>query len=897
MRFLAHNLSMLPHLAIFLAIAGIPATNNLDVVEETVVQGIATDDSYDVETLVRDIFIKGNCDNVENISSIGHSEGIGFFNQGSPVIGMERGIILSTGPISNAEGPNDGTDVSGNFSDNSGDVDLDIMATDDVRDAVGIEFDFVPLDSIVTFRYVFASEEYCEFVGSIFNDVFGFFISGPGIEGEFSNNSMNVALVPGTEDFVEINSINHVDNSEYYNRNELYDDALHCNIEHVPSPLLNDIQYDGFTDILTAVLRLTPCETYHIRLVVSDVGDNFYDSAVFLEAGSFNLGGAVRLTATSSINDGNVVNEGCTDGAFIFERQELLTLNDDLEVDFFVSPASTATSGLDFNPLPQSITIPAGETFVTLPVDVLNDQLSESFETLILELDIPCACYEDNAQLVLADPPSIAVNLPDAIICSEESTILSPIIEGGVEGEFSYLWSTNETTPTISISTQNNTSYSVTVTDVCGNTAEDSATVGIFDPPTAFLSGMTEICEGDQSTLQVEFTGDGPWRLGYTIDQGTPIYINNITEANYELNVNLGGTYEIYEIFDANCLGIGEGAGIVDMTTIDVQSNVTDITCEGGADGAIEISLSGGIPPYTLEWANGLGADSTLTNLSEGTYTLMVSDAGGCTKEVLFPISSPNSLGAVSFDCEELSQGVFDFTATGGMPPYSYSIDGSPFSDNSLFEGLQAGEEYELTIRDANGCEFVQQFLMPNVNGDIIDLPESLELKLGQVITLEPQLFVPEELLVNIRWTPTDYLSCADCLRPEFTAIEDISYSLRIIDEFGCTDEAVMSIVVNPSTGIFIPNAFSPNEDGINDRFSIYADELQIKEVKVMRIFDRWGSAVFEDTSFPVNDSDYGWDGRKRGKLMNAGLYVYYAEIELLDGTVLFEKGEVLLVK
>jgi len=214
--------------------------------------GIITDNSVSTETLIRDIFINGNCDNVENISAIGNTAGVGYFENGSDIIGMEKGIILSTGPIENAEGPNTATDISGNFFDNSGDMDLNIMATDEVRDAVGIEFDFVPLDSLVTFRYVFASEEYCEFVGSILNDVFGFFISGPGIDGEFSNNSENIALIPGTDDFVAINSVNHIDNPDFYNRNELFEDAFHCEIEHVPSPFLDEFQYDGFTEILTA---------------------------------------------------------------------------------------------------------------------------------------------------------------------------------------------------------------------------------------------------------------------------------------------------------------------------------------------------------------------------------------------------------------------------------------------------------------------------------------------------------------------------------------------------------------------------------------------------------------------------------------------------------------------
>ncbi|HKK78964.1 MAG TPA: choice-of-anchor L domain-containing protein, partial [Phaeodactylibacter sp.] len=130
---------------------------------------ILTDDSYTVEELVKDIFVNGACETITDINQIGDGRGIGYFEQGSASIGMPRGIILSTGPIGNASGPNTATDRSGNFNDNAGDPDLSLLSSGQVRDAVGITFDFTPLDSMVTFRYVFASEEYCEYVGSVFN--------------------------------------------------------------------------------------------------------------------------------------------------------------------------------------------------------------------------------------------------------------------------------------------------------------------------------------------------------------------------------------------------------------------------------------------------------------------------------------------------------------------------------------------------------------------------------------------------------------------------------------------------------------------------------------------------------------------------------------------------------
>ena len=237
---------------------------------------LATHNDFSANTLVRDVFASGACETISQISRIGSQHGVGYFENGADIIGLDRGIILSTGPTNVAPGPNSDNDVSGTFNDQSGDSDLSLLATGQVHDAVGIEFDFSPLDSFVTFRYVFASEEYCEFVGSDYNDVFGFFIRGPGINGGFTGGAENVALIPGSSDFVSINTVNHQQNQAFYVHNELPEDIEDCNLGNINTPHMNGIEYDGFTTVLTAVLKLRPCETYHIRLVVGDVGDEFF---------------------------------------------------------------------------------------------------------------------------------------------------------------------------------------------------------------------------------------------------------------------------------------------------------------------------------------------------------------------------------------------------------------------------------------------------------------------------------------------------------------------------------------------------------------------------------------------------------------------------------------------
>jgi hypothetical protein len=143
-----------------------------------------------------------------------------------------------------------------------------------------LEFDFIAISDTILFDFVFASDEYLEFVNTAFNDVFGFFLSGPGINGPYSDNAINIALIPGSLVPVSIDNVNNGTNAAYFVDNG----------DGFSAPYNTDpqyIQYDGFTVPITVIATVVPGAMHHIKLTVGDAGDTAYDSAVFLSGGTF----------------------------------------------------------------------------------------------------------------------------------------------------------------------------------------------------------------------------------------------------------------------------------------------------------------------------------------------------------------------------------------------------------------------------------------------------------------------------------------------------------------------------------------------------------------------------------------------------------------------------------
>lgn len=399
---------------------------------------------------------------VSNIQFLGDTVQIGSFNGQNSNIGIGSGVIISSGDINNAPGPND-IGSAGSSLLGPGDADLESLTNNTTEDAAILSFDFVAFNDTVEFNYVFASEEYPEFVNSLFNDVFGFFITGPGYP-----TATNIALIPGTGLPVTIDNVNDGNNALYY----------------VDNTTGTSVQFDGFTVKLKAIAVVQPCSTYTIKIGVADVGDGAYDSAVFLEAGSFNSGNAnvtISAGAISNLNDSLII-EGCVDGVVAFTRSG--TLSDTTIINFSIG--GSATNGTDYTLIPDSVVFYPGDTLVTIPIDAVFDGIAEGDENIIITL-IPQGLVCQNlppqsVSIVIenVNPIVATINMTDTTIC-EGPIAFTASGTGGV-GPLFYSWNTqtNDTTATLSVGPEQTTTYTVTISDSCGTAVgTESITVTI----------------------------------------------------------------------------------------------------------------------------------------------------------------------------------------------------------------------------------------------------------------------------------------------------------------------------------------------------------------------------------------------------------------------------------
>jgi gliding motility-associated-like protein len=233
----------------------------------------------------------------------------------------------------------------------------------------------------------------------------------------------------------------------------------------------------------------------------------------------------------------------------------------------------------------------------------------------------------------------------------------------------------------------------------------------------------------------------------------------------------------------------------------------------------------------------------------------------------------------------------------GGEAPYMYSLNGDNFSDLSFFSGLDPGT-YELVVQDAMGCEYSEVLVIPSATAIFVQVDDDIEIELGDVIDFNVFVNVPESVLQSIVWTPSTALSCDDCLSPIASPLDEILYTINVINENGCTASDDVIVRVRKNRDLFIPNAFSPhNKDGINDIFYVFSDGKSVENIVTFKIFDRWGELIFEESNFMPDDVNYGWDGYFKEKSLNPGVFIYVAEVEFIDGEVILYNGDVTLIR
>ena len=253
---------------------------------------------YDPHDLVMDFF-NGSCVDVMDVEFFGQPVQATFFEGSQSGLGVNAGIILATGDAQLAVGPNDEGAASAGFNLNTPDAFLNaISGSGSIYDKSMLHFTIVPHTDSIGFRYVFGSEEYCEYVGSAFNDAFGFWLKGPGISGPFDGAANIATVVAGT--YVTINNVNHLNNTGLFINNQPDNSFDLCGQTPSTAPTVNTVQYDGLTVVLTASAQVVPDSAYEVWIGIGDVSDGIFDSGIFLSIES--LCGDSLLSPVTAFN-------------------------------------------------------------------------------------------------------------------------------------------------------------------------------------------------------------------------------------------------------------------------------------------------------------------------------------------------------------------------------------------------------------------------------------------------------------------------------------------------------------------------------------------------------------------------------------------------------------------
>ncbi len=354
-------------------------------------------------------------------------------------IGIDSGIVLTTGLAAtdaSGIGVNGGAFSRASTRNNApGDAALEPLAGQATHDACALEFDVIPQGDTVKFNYVFGSEEYINATCGPYNDAFAFFISGPGISG-----TENMALVPGSNIPVTINSINSGIPGPNYS-------ISGCNSMGPGSPFIGyfinnnsgaTVTYEGFTKVLKAYHPVTPCNTYHLKMVIADGGNYIYDSGVFIAAGSLqaNTLSVVPVSADNTVDrTAAFAVKGCAPGHFRIHRPQEKALPE--TVRYII--AGNAVNGYDYQQISDSIIIPAGQQDAEVLIRGLATPASGARQVkLLIKSPNNCsgAAIADSASLTLLDTIHARIITPDTTICKGEKALL--YAEG--DTQLTYRW-------------------------------------------------------------------------------------------------------------------------------------------------------------------------------------------------------------------------------------------------------------------------------------------------------------------------------------------------------------------------------------------------------------------------------------------------------------------------
>lgn len=760
---------------------------------------LITNTSLSPQGLVQNVLL-GPGVTVSNVMYNGSPSAIGQFTANNTTLGITQGIVMTTGTVqatsSGPQGPNNQSNAGmDNNAPGSPLLSNQVLGGTQTFNAATLEFDFIPYADTVRFKYVFGSDEYPEFAppnNSGYNDVFGFFISGPGIVG-----MQNIARLPNGGGIVSINNVNAITNQQYFHFNGDGNSApYNANPQY--------IQYDGFTHVLEAVSKVQCGQTYHLIIAIADAGDGQWDSGMFLEANSLSTKTPIEIDYTLSqqvYTNPDWLAEGCVSANVTLTRQN--NLNTSLTIPVQVS--GTALNGQDYTGVPGSITFNTGQSTATFTLNALFDNLTEGLENVVLTFPISDPCGNITPLVVtlyIQDVPPLAVSINGATIaCPGDPIQLTTTVSGGVT-PYQYTWSTGETTSFINFTPTATQTINVQVSDACSSspaTASIVVTVPQYPPISITVSNdVTEICPYLPQDFGVLATGGtGAYNYQWTAN-GLPF------SAMDSISVAPGITTNYVISVSDNCGNLAVDSILYTITSppLTVQTNGPIQICPGDS-AYLFVTASGGFGNYYYLW----------TQTSQTTTGIWVN-----------PVATTSYFVQVSDECQ-----TFYVTGVAVVQVVKPTADFWVMTHYPT-ENLSTS----FLNQSQNAWAYVWNFGDGSANSFMVN---------------------PTHIFTD----PGDYL-----------------VTLVATDQKGCTDSISKWIHVIPERYIYIPNSFTPDQDGCNEFFFGAFTGLMSGH---FYLYDRWGELIFEST-----DLNFKWDGTYKGEPVQIGTYSWYFVYEIGKG-------------
>lgn len=330
---------------------------------------------------------------------------------------------------------------------------------------------------------------------------------------------------------------------------------------------------------------------------------------------------------------------------------------------------------------------------------------------------------------------------------------------------------------------------------------------------------------------------------------------------------------------------------LVKFTSVVVQQP----NCHGVCDGEVTVTMAGGTAPYQYQWSGSTSTSDNATGLCAGTHTVTVTDNLGCYGVTQFVLIDPPLLESTAFShntpCEDVCVGKGFANGTGGTPPYHYQWNDPLAQQSAIAQGLCAGT-YQVVITDSKGCITSDQIV---VEDSSIYINISIHVAQDTLFEGQSVQLVATWLGTGYtyQWIPSTWLSNPHIHNPVATPYGSITYLVEVRDKWGCVfrdsiDLTVLEVICEEPF-IFVPNAFTPNGDGVNDElylYTLYADDIYFA------IFNRWGEKVFETTN-----KNRGWDGTFKGRESDPGVFDYYLEVRCYNQEFFKKKGNITLIR